>query len=111
MAATQLLANYLDGYFQQQGMYRQMWSDKKWKGYIEDHVAKSPLLRRYVMANRDWFSAEFVRCASKFNNGTQEFRFTIDQPKSSITIFTNTSGGLDEIGRQLCLVRSRPRSQ
>jgi hypothetical protein len=31
MAATQLLANYFDGYFQQQGMYRQMWPDSKWK--------------------------------------------------------------------------------
>src|SRR4029453_1683231 len=30
MAATQLLANYFDGYFQQRGMYRQMWPDDKW---------------------------------------------------------------------------------
>jgi hypothetical protein len=41
MAATQLLANYFDGYFQQEGMYQQMWPDKEWKSYIQDHVAKS----------------------------------------------------------------------
>jgi hypothetical protein len=28
MAATQLLAKYFDGYFRQQGMYRQMWPDR-----------------------------------------------------------------------------------
>jgi hypothetical protein len=61
MAATQLLANYFDGYFQQQGMYRQMWPDEKWKSYINDHIAKSPVLRRYVVENHNWFSPEFVR--------------------------------------------------
>jgi hypothetical protein len=61
MAATQLLANYFDGYFQQQGMYRQMWPDSLWKSYIRDHVAKSPVLRRYVAANETWFSPEFVQ--------------------------------------------------
>ena len=61
MAATQLLANYFDGYFQQQGMYRQMWPEKKWKSYIQDHVTKSPALRRYVVENHDWFSPEFVQ--------------------------------------------------
>jgi hypothetical protein len=35
--------DYFDGYFQQQGMYRQMWPDIKWKSYIQDHVAKSPV--------------------------------------------------------------------
>jgi hypothetical protein len=48
IAVAQLLANYFDGYFQQQGMYRQMWPDTKWRSYIRDHVAKSPVLRRYV---------------------------------------------------------------
>ena len=61
MAATQLLANYFDGFFQQQGMYRQMWPDSLWKGYIRDHVAKSPVLRRYVIENSRWFSPEFVQ--------------------------------------------------
>jgi hypothetical protein len=61
MAATQLLANYFDGYFQQKGMYRQMWPDIKWKSYIQDHVAKSPVLRRYVVENHNWFSREFVQ--------------------------------------------------
>jgi hypothetical protein len=61
MAATQLLANYFDGYFQRQGMYRQMWPDIKWKSYIQDHVAKSPVLRRYVVENHNWFSREFVQ--------------------------------------------------
>ena len=61
MAATQLLANYFDGYFQQQGMYKQMWPDSKWKSYIQDHAANSPVLRRYVVANPMWFAAEFVR--------------------------------------------------
>jgi len=61
MAAAQLLANYFDGYFQQQGMYRQMWPDKRWKSYIHDHVAKSPVLRRYVVENHTWFAREFVK--------------------------------------------------
>jgi hypothetical protein len=61
MAATQLLANYFDGYFQQRGMYRQMWPDNKWKSYIHDHVAKSPVLRRYIVENQNWFSPEFVQ--------------------------------------------------
>jgi hypothetical protein len=69
MAATQLLANYFDGYFQQQGRYRQMWPDKLWKRYIQDHVAKSRVLRRYVSENVAWFSPEFVQmCQSA---GTQ----------------------------------------
>jgi hypothetical protein len=66
MAATQLLANYFDGYFQQRGKYRQMWPDKKWKGYIHDHVAKSPVLRRYIVENRSWFSPEFVQMCQSF---------------------------------------------
>jgi hypothetical protein len=61
MAATQLLANYFDGYFRQQGMYRQMWPDEQWKGYIRDHISKSSVLRRYVKANPAWFSPEFVK--------------------------------------------------
>ena len=60
MAATQLLANYFDGYFQQRGKYRQMWPDDKWESYIQDHIAKSPLLRRYVRDNEKWFSPGFV---------------------------------------------------
>jgi hypothetical protein len=69
MAATQLLANYFDGYFQQQGKYRQMWPDKNWKSYIHDHVAKSPVLRRYIVENQNWFSPEFVQmCDSKSEN-------------------------------------------
>jgi hypothetical protein len=60
MAAAQLLANYFDGYFQQQGRYRQMWPDRLWKDYIRDHVAKSPVLRRYVAESSRWFSPEFV---------------------------------------------------
>jgi hypothetical protein len=61
MSATQLLANYFDGYFQQRGMYRQMWPDDKWESYIQDHVAKSPVLRSYVRENELWFSPEFVK--------------------------------------------------
>jgi hypothetical protein len=61
MAATQLLANYFDGYFQQEGMYRQMWPDKEWKSYIQDYVAKSLVLRRYVVEKSRWFAPEFVR--------------------------------------------------
>ena len=61
MAAAQLLANYFDGFFQQQGKYRQMWPDRLWKSYIRDHTAKSPVLRRYVLANSRWFSSEFVQ--------------------------------------------------
>jgi hypothetical protein len=61
IAATHLLANYFDGYFQQQGMYRQMWPDSKWKSYIEDQVARSPVLRRYVVENPMWFAPEFVQ--------------------------------------------------
>ena len=65
MAAAQLLANYFDGYFQQRGRYRQMWPDRLWKDYIRDHVAKSPVLRRYVTENSKWFSPEFVElCGS-----------------------------------------------
>ncbi len=64
MAAAQLLANYFDGYFQQQGRYRQMWPDRLWKEYIRDHVAKSPVLRRYVTENPRWFSPEFVELCS-----------------------------------------------
>jgi hypothetical protein len=65
MAAAQLLANYFDGYFQQEGMYRQMWPDSKWKGYIHDHVTKSPALRRYVVANATWFAHEFVQLCNR----------------------------------------------
>src|SRR5262247_932796 len=61
MAAAQLLANYFDGYFRQQGMYRQMWPDEQWKRYIQDHISKSSVLRSYVKANRAWFSPEFVK--------------------------------------------------
>ena len=61
MAAAQLLANYFDGYFRQQGMYRQMWPDAQWKGYIQDHLGKSPALRSYVKANPNWFSPELVK--------------------------------------------------
>ena len=64
MAATQLLANYFDGYFQQQGKYRQMWPDRLWKSYIRDHTARSLVLRRYVLANSRWFSPEFVQMCS-----------------------------------------------
>jgi hypothetical protein len=64
MAATQLLANYFDGYFQQEGLYRQMWPDSMWKSYMRDHVARSPVLRRYVAANPTWFSAQFVEMCS-----------------------------------------------
>ena len=64
MAATQLLANYFDGYFQQEGKYRQMWPDRLWKSYIRDHTARSPVLRRYVLANSRWFSSEFVQMCS-----------------------------------------------
>jgi hypothetical protein len=65
MAAAQLLANYFDGYFQQEGMYRQMWPDSKWKSYIHDHVTKSPALRRYVVANSTWFAHEFVQLCNQ----------------------------------------------
>jgi hypothetical protein len=65
MAAAQLLANYFDGYFQQEGMYRQMWPDQKWRNYIQDHVAKSPVLRRYVVANSTWFAPAFVQMCSQ----------------------------------------------
>jgi hypothetical protein len=61
MAATQMLANYFDGYFQQRGMYRQMWPDDKWESYIQDHVTRSPVLRRYVRENQLWFAPEFVK--------------------------------------------------
>ena len=61
MAASQLLANYFDGYFRQRGMYRQMWPDRMWKGYIQDHIAKSPALRRYVVDNPTWFASGFVQ--------------------------------------------------
>ena len=64
MAATQLLANYFDGFFQQQGKYRQMWPDREWKAYIRDHTDRSPVLRRYVLANPRWFSPEFVQMCS-----------------------------------------------
>ena len=65
MAATQLLANYFDGYFQQQRKYRQMWSDEAWQRYIQGHVDKSPVLRSYVTARPGWFSAEFVEMCRK----------------------------------------------
>src|SRR5499426_2190615 len=61
MAAAQLLANYFDGYFRQQGTYRQMWPDEQWKGYIQDHIRKSSVLRRYVNGNPALFSREFVK--------------------------------------------------
>ena len=61
MAATQLLANYFDGYFRQRGMYRQMWPDRMWRRYIQDHIAKSPALRRYVVDHPTWFASEFVQ--------------------------------------------------
>ena len=70
MAAAQLLANYFDGYFQQEGMYRQMWPDSKWKSYIHDHVAKSPALRRYVVANPAWFAHEFVQMCSQLEQSS-----------------------------------------
>ena len=54
MAAAQLLANYFDGYFQQEGMYRQMWPDSKWRSYVRDHTPRSPALRRYVLAQSSW---------------------------------------------------------
>jgi hypothetical protein len=60
MAATQLLANFFDGYFQQQGKYRQMWPSDMWRSYIQDHVGKSQVLRSYVRDNHRWFSPEFV---------------------------------------------------
>ena len=63
IAAAQLLANYFDGYFRQQGMYRQMWPDEQWKRYIQDHISKSSVLRNYVDANPAWFSPEFVKIA------------------------------------------------
>jgi hypothetical protein len=70
MAATQLLANYFDGYFRQQGMYLQMWPDRMWKRYIQDHVAKSPALRRHVVDNPTWFASEFVQmCESSGVSG------------------------------------------
>ena len=65
LAAAQLLANYFDGYFQQEGMYRQMWPDSKWKRYIRDHVIQSPALRRYVAANPTWFAHEFVELCNQ----------------------------------------------
>jgi hypothetical protein len=61
MAATQLLANYFDGYLRQQGRFRQMWPDEQWKAYIQDYVRKSSVLRGYVTANPAWFSPEFVK--------------------------------------------------
>ena len=61
MAAAQLLANYFDGYFQQRGQYRQMWPDAKWESYIQDHVAKSTVLRSYVKENHRWFCPQFVK--------------------------------------------------
>ena len=61
MAAAQLLANYFDGYFRQQGMYRQMWPDEQWNGYILDHIGRSSVLRGYVTANPAWYSPEFVK--------------------------------------------------
>jgi hypothetical protein len=61
LAAAQLLANYFDGYFRQQGMYRQMWPDEQWRRYIQDHLNKSPVLRGCVNANPTWFSPEFVK--------------------------------------------------
>ena len=65
MAATQLLANYFDGYFQQRGMYRQMWRDDNWESYIQDHILRSPVLRRYVRENELWFSPNFVQMCRK----------------------------------------------
>jgi hypothetical protein len=61
MAATQLLANYFDGYLRQRGRYRQMWPDEQWKGYIQDHIDRSSVLREYVKANPAWFSPQFVK--------------------------------------------------
>ena len=61
MTATQLLANYFDGYFRQQGMYQQMWPDRMWRGYIQDHITKSPALRRYLIDHPTWFASEFVQ--------------------------------------------------
>ena len=61
MAATQLLANYFDGYFRQRPMYRQMWPDGMWTRYIQDHIAKSPVLRGYVVDHPTWFASEFVK--------------------------------------------------
>jgi hypothetical protein len=72
MAAAQLLANYFDGYFQQAGMYRQMWPESKWKSYIRDHVAKSPALRRYVVANPTWFAHEFVQMCTRLEPSARE---------------------------------------
>jgi len=61
MAATQLLANYFDGYFRQRGMYRQLWPDRMWRRYIQDHIAKSLALRRYVVDHPTWYASEFVQ--------------------------------------------------
>lgn len=74
MAATQLLANYFDGYFQQQGMYQQMWPDSKWKSYIQDHAAKSPVLRRYVVENSTWFAPEFVQMCNSVGSRPRRTR-------------------------------------
>jgi hypothetical protein len=72
MAAAQLLANYFDGYFQQEGMYRQMWPDSKWKNYIRDHVAKSLALRRYVAAHSSWFAPEFVALCNQAEHAERQ---------------------------------------
>ena len=66
MAATQLLANYFDGYFQQRGMYRQMWPEKKWKSYIHDHVAKSPVFVATSLRTIIGSLPNLSRCASQF---------------------------------------------
>jgi hypothetical protein len=71
MAATQLLANYFDGYFQQRGLYRQMWPDDKWERYIQDHVAKSSVLRSYVKENHRWFSPQFVKMCQSIQAGAE----------------------------------------
>jgi hypothetical protein len=61
IGAAQMLASHFDGFFQQRGMYRQLWPEEKWERYIEDHVRKSPALRGFVSANQSWYSPEFVK--------------------------------------------------
>ena len=62
MAATQLLANYFDGYFQQRGMYRQMWQDENGKATSKTTLRESgatPLCKRET----NFGSPKFVKCA------------------------------------------------
>jgi hypothetical protein len=76
MAATQLLANYFDGYFQQEGMYRQMWPDIKWKLYPrsrrkEFRVASLRGRELYMVRSRVCSDVPFTRAlvhAVSFDN-------------------------------------------